>query len=99
MEVAMPTAGDNGLGGCGIPGGECDPNIECEDFARRNYGSYYWALRALVGMHSKLNIAHEYLQDTTITNLLSLERIAEVFTAPPATNDLDTLASLLGVIF
>ncbi len=50
-------------------------------------------------MHSKLNIAHEYLQDTTITNLLSLERIAEVFTAPPATNDLDTLASLLGVIF
>ncbi len=28
MEVAQPNVGDNGLGGCGIPGGECDPNIE-----------------------------------------------------------------------
>lgn len=28
MSVAMPNVGDNGLGGCGIPGGECDPGIE-----------------------------------------------------------------------
>jgi hypothetical protein len=50
-------------------------------------------------MHSKLNIAHEFLQDITIENMLSLNEIADDFTAPPATNDLDTLASLLGVVF
>ncbi|KAK3051185.1 hypothetical protein LTR09_007581 [Extremus antarcticus] len=80
MEVAQPNVGDNGLGGCGIPGGECDPNIECEDFANRGFGELYWPLRALVGMHSKLNIAHEWLQDATIESILSLSEIASDFT-------------------
>ncbi|KAK3708408.1 hypothetical protein LTR37_011504 [Vermiconidia calcicola] len=61
-------------------------------------GNLYWALRALVGMHSKLNIAHEYLQDSTIINILSLNEIAADFTAPPQTTDLDSLAALLGVV-
>jgi len=44
-------------------------------------------------------VSHEFLQDETIENSLSLSRIAEVFTAPPASNSLDSIASLLGVIF
>lgn len=37
------------------------------------------------------------LQDSTFLNILSLGEIAKDFTAPPAVNNIDTLASLLGV--
>lgn len=47
--VVDPNIGNNGLGGCGVIGSQCNPNIDCEDWASRGYGGHYWAIQALVG--------------------------------------------------
>lgn len=49
MTAADPTIGNNGLGGCGVIGSQCNPNIECEDWASRGFGTHYWAIQSLVG--------------------------------------------------
>ena len=49
------------------------------------------------GFHSKLNVAHELLQDTAIDDMLSLDTIASDFSAPTNTgmNSLSIIASIL----
>lgn len=80
-------------------GSQCNPQIDCEDWAGRGYGSHYWAIRALVGFHDKLNVAHEYLQDSVLDNFLSLDEIADDFTTPENWTTYDDLLALLGTAF
>lgn len=49
IQVADPTIGNDGLGGCGVIGSQCAPQIDCEDWASRGYGGHYWAIQALIG--------------------------------------------------
>ena len=49
IEVADPTIGNEGLGGCGVIGSQCAPQIDCEDWASRGYEGHYWAIQALIG--------------------------------------------------
>ncbi|KAK3720009.1 hypothetical protein LTR37_004132 [Vermiconidia calcicola] len=99
IALADPNIGNNGLGGCGVIGSGCAPDIDCEDWAGRGYGPHYWAIQGLVGMHDKLNVAHEYLQDETLENLMSLSEISTDFTAPSTWLTDDDLYAVLGAVF
>lgn len=91
VQHALPNKGDVGYGGCGVIGGSCDFNLDCESMVEEAMGAEYWILKAVegeclnssdhvawtngvffVGFHDKLQVAHEFLQDTTIDNILSL---------------------------
>lgn len=49
--------------------------------------------------HDKLNVAHEYLQDSTLENFMSLTEIANDFTAPSTWTTADDMYAILGAIF
>lgn len=38
MLAAQPDIGNNGLSGCGVIGSQCDPQIDCVDWASRGFG-------------------------------------------------------------
>lgn len=80
--VADPNVGQTDLGGCGVIGSQFKPIIDCEDWASRGYGGHHRTIQALTGFHNKLNVDHEYLQDATLENFMSLSDIASDFTAP-----------------
>lgn len=49
----------------------------------------------MAAFQSKLNVAHEYLQDATIDTLMSLSDIGADFTAPESDNTLELFAGLI----
>ena len=52
-----------------------------------------------MGFHSKQSVAHEYLQDNTLNNLMELPKIAADFTSPDTWSTTDDLYAVLGAIF
>lgn len=46
---ALPNKGDVGYGGCGVIGGTCDFNLDCEEMVEQAMGAEYWILKAVEG--------------------------------------------------
>lgn len=65
MTVAAPNVGNNDLGGCGVIGSSCNPEIDCEDWASRGYGGHYWAIQALKGYVDQASKVVDALDDRT----------------------------------
>lgn len=49
IEHAAPTIGNSGIGGCGVIGGECAPQLSCSDMVSQGMGAHYWILQAVIG--------------------------------------------------
>lgn len=52
MLAADPKIGVSGLGGCGVIGSQCQPNIDCEDWVSRGFGTHYWVCSSLFSHES-----------------------------------------------
>ncbi|KAF2868871.1 hypothetical protein BDV95DRAFT_105346 [Massariosphaeria phaeospora] len=97
-----PNLGNDETSGCGIPSSQiCDPKIDCADMVKNGNGyggNAYWAIQGLKGFHSN-TVAHEYLQDATIDNIMSLKGIAQDFTTPDNFAKLVDFLSIFGACF